>query len=279
MGSSLLSSLNPAPLRSEGRSPWVRIVHISDLHVGADSAHDFAAAALARSLVRAADSDLIALTGDVTDSGSRAELALFWKLFEPLRHKLVIVPGNHDRGTDNAAATFTQGPAWCRDFYDLNIRCICLDSTQPGNEVSMFAWGGVDADQIEYAAKAADDALSAGYFPIILLHHHVLPGESGEDILTTVSDALELPFMRHADNGLRLLARLPGTCLILHGHKHADMSRHPVYNAGSTTEKNAYRIFGVMPRSPLNRQTPYWVTYSAQWTPEAEEAIRAARAP
>lgn len=185
------------------------------------------------------------------------------------------MPGNHDRGGP-AAESFSQGrAAWCQDFPEYGLRFICLDSTQPGNEVAMFAWGGVEPEQIEYASTAAWEAEEAGYFPVVLLHHHVLPDENGDgDVLTAVSDALDMPFMRHADNGIRLLARLPGNCLVLHGHKHAAMNRGPVYNAGSTTESSQYRVFAIGGRRVLYSGL---IQFAAQWTPEAERAIRGAR--
>jgi len=272
------SSLSRAPLQSPaaGAEPGTALlVHVSDLHVGASSAHDFAAAALVAALVED-KTDIICLTGDVTDSGSRKELALFWRLFEPLRDKLVIVPGNHDRGSDNAGNTFVPGgaAAWVRDFPQHRVRCICLDSTQPGNEVAMFAWGGVTPEQIEYAAQAADIANAGGFFPVVLMHHHVLPRQGAEDVVTAVSDALKLPFMRHADNGMRLLARLPGHCLVLHGHKHASTAAPPVYNAGSTTESTTYRQFWLVDGTVMRQTQGH---FRSQWTPEAEDAIRASR--
>ena len=262
--------LHPKATKVARRPRPFRLAHISDLHVGEDSAHDFAAASLADALVHA-DVDCIALTGDVTNTGALHELQLFWQLFGPLRQKLFVVPGNHDRGTDNAGLSFMVNAAAAADVGPL--RLICLDSTQPGNEVMVFAWGGLEHAQVEFAATAA----RAPLLPVVLLHHHVLPAEAGEDVLAALSDAAKLPFLRQADNGRLLLARLPGRALVLHGHRHMPTEKQlpngvRVYNAGSTTELGRFRLFEVSEAGV----SVSWVASPTRWTPAAQAAMSAA---
>lgn len=189
-----------------------------------------------------------------------------------MRVPVVIVPGNHDRGSDNVASVWAPQSAWVRDV--VAVRFVCLDSTQPGNEVPIFAWGGVDAAQIAFAAQAA----VAPLLPVVLLHHHVLPAEAGEDVLAAVSDAVKLPFLRQADNGRQLLSRLPRRALVLHGHRHRDTQTQmpngvTIYNAGSTTELGRFRVFEIADGKVAGVS---WVESPTRWTPEAEAAMSAA---
>src|SRR5512142_1489490 len=69
------------------------LAHVSDLHLGRDAATDRAAARV----------DDVLLTGDVTNRGRAAEHARFEALFAPVRERLVVVPGNHDRLGDDVA--------------------------------------------------------------------------------------------------------------------------------------------------------------------------------
>lgn len=233
--------------------------------------HDFGAAALADALVRA-QVDVVCVTGDVTENGKVAEGDLFWKLFGKLAGRLVLVPGNHDRGTDDVARDIVaeRGRAWTVECPW--ARFICLDSTQPGNEVPIFAWGGLDDGQVAFAADAAKTT-EPHRLPVVLLHHHVLPAAPGEDIVSAVSDAFKMPFLRQVENGRRLLAALPGHSLILHGHRHKETQSGLVYNAGSSTELGKFRLFEVANGAIASCS---WFAAPLCWTPEAEAVISAA---
>lgn len=223
----------------------LRVAHVSDLHVGQDSAHDGAAASLAQHLAAIAP-DYIALTGDVTNTGRASEGKLFMRLFHDLLPRMVVVPGNHDRGFDNFGAYITAERSWMVDRP--GVRFICLDSTLPGNEFMPIAWGDLYEDQIVFAAAAAR-ATPLGALPVVLLHHHVFPAEA-DGLLEALFDHQGFTLTRAMDNGRKLLAAMGRRGLILHGHKHrptyVDQGWHPpVYNAGSTTELGQYRLFEI----------------------------------
>jgi Calcineurin-like phosphoesterase len=94
--------------------PVIRIAHLSDLHIvgerygyrmeaGTDGPRGNRVIRSALRRLRAADAaaplDRVAITGDITDAGTRAEWAEFIDLLRGcpgLRKRLLLVPGNHD---------------------------------------------------------------------------------------------------------------------------------------------------------------------------------------
>jgi DNA repair exonuclease SbcCD nuclease subunit len=78
------------------------LAHVSDLHVGRDARTDAAAGRVCEALL-AADVDQVLVTGDVTHRGLGTELADFERIFAPLRDRMVVAPGNHDRMGDDVA--------------------------------------------------------------------------------------------------------------------------------------------------------------------------------
>ncbi len=70
--------------------------HVSDLHIGIHARGDRAAEQLCDVLLHEHAGPVL-LTGDVTHRGRRDELQKFRELFAPLRNRLLLVPGNHDR--------------------------------------------------------------------------------------------------------------------------------------------------------------------------------------
>jgi 3',5'-cyclic AMP phosphodiesterase CpdA len=71
----------------------MRIAHLSDLHFGA--ADDLVVTALERDIERAAP-DVVVITGDLTQSGSRHEFDEAARFLGRLPAPPVVVPGNHD---------------------------------------------------------------------------------------------------------------------------------------------------------------------------------------
>lgn len=209
-----------------------------------------ARAALAAQAVERSGADRIVISGDVTDTGSRVEGRLFERIFARVLRRCVIVPGNHDRGTDDYAKRITRHRVWVHQAVPLYF--ICCDSTQPFNSAAMFMANGLLAEQdindIVQAARAAPkDSLVS-----IVLHHHLFEARA-ESAPETVSDAFKLPFMAPVDGARQLLARIPPNVrLVLHGHKHQATVRRnvwgsqmTVYNGGSTTELGGFRVFEV----------------------------------
>jgi 3',5'-cyclic AMP phosphodiesterase CpdA len=224
------------------------IAHISDLHLGRDRRTDAEVAALATALLQARV-DTVLLTGDVTHRGRRAEHATFEHLFAPLRDRLVVVPGNHDRlGEDAGTLLMPGGRVAVASRPGLHV--VRLDSTAPHNRTLIDSHGQLTPGDQE-AVVAAVAAAPTGALVALMLHHHLLPlpaDHLGEKLATWLgwpsADELEL--------GADLLEALRGRCdLVVHGHRHAERTwvlparaGRPlrIHNAGSTPELGRARI-------------------------------------
>lgn len=197
------------------------------------------------------DVDQIVLSGDVTNTGCVAEGREFERLFAPLlaKHKLVIVPGNHDRGTDDYATRITKSRVWSSAARGLYF--ICADSTQPLSTATFLAHGCITQQDIEQIVETARRA-PARHFVALVLHHHLFEARP-DSTAEGVADAFRLPFSAPLDGGRELLARLPPNVqAVFHGHRHQPTVRKnvwgtqlSVYNGGSTSELGAFRVFEV----------------------------------
>jgi 3',5'-cyclic AMP phosphodiesterase CpdA len=223
------------------------IAHLSDLHLGSSES---AARIFEDAVERLEGTDLVVVTGDLTDRGRRAELAAFQRLARPLGERLVIVPGNHDRCGDDVGATFMGGTRVELTERD-DVAIVRIDSTAPHNRIAWLSHGRL----CEHVLERVDRTLarvSPGALVVAALHHHVVPLPA-EGFWEKVSEALELPNHSELSLGTALLKTLRGRCdLVLHGHRHVPRqfvidpeSDRPmrVFNAGSTTELGAYRVF------------------------------------
>jgi Icc protein len=225
-----------------------RIAHISDLHVGRDARTDAATASLVDTLLHEAV-DAVLLTGDVTHRGRAAELAAFERLFAPLRERLLVVPGNHDRMGDDAARCLMPG-ARVQVEARPGLLVVRLDSTGPHNRSAMNSHGLLRSDDVAAVLQALE-AAPPGTLITLMLHHHLhrLPEDHFRERLATF---LGWPNAAELGLGRELLDRLHGRCdLVLHGHRHAasELVLLPragralyVLNAGSTPELGRARV-------------------------------------
>jgi len=230
-------------------STFVFLAHISDLHVGKDAEHTESARRLARALAQLSP-DWIALTGDVTENGLMAEKQAFDLAFARVRRRVTIVPGNHDRCGDNIGRFWSRAPAWIEFVPQTDVALMCLDSTQPMNNVKFMASGHLDQKQRAGVLGAVRTQAARGKVPIVLLHHHLLPLPP-DGPLEFFAEWGDLPFLEEVTRGRHLVGGLAaaGAKLVLHGHKHreaqTDHGGLSVVNAGCTTELGAFRVFEV----------------------------------
>lgn len=224
------------------------LAHISDLHVGRDAATDVAVRATV-AVLEAAGVDEVLVTGDVTHRGRAEELAAFERAFAPIRDRVVLVPGNHDRLGDDVARTIMPARR-----VDVEIRpglfVVRVDSTAPHNARLASSHGELSSDDVaaidRAVASAPRDLLVA-----VMLHHHLLPLPE-DHLVERVASWLGLPHAAELNRGQQLLERLLGRCdLVLHGHRHAAgeltiavPGERPlrVVNAGCTPEAGRLRI-------------------------------------
>jgi 3',5'-cyclic AMP phosphodiesterase CpdA len=227
------------------------IAHLSDLHIGRDAATDRAAELLAEAVEDAGVASVI-VTGDVTHRGRTAELSRFEALFRRLDAlgRLVVVPGNHDRLGDGAAAALMPGGRVAVASRP-GLYVVRVDSTGPHNRRLLSAHGLLTEADLA-AVDSALEAAPEGALTVLALHHHplALPPDALSEHL---SDLLGWPNAAELQRGGELLALARSRCdLVLHGHRHipsehllgaGDERPLRVANAGSTTELLRFRVF------------------------------------
>jgi len=225
-----------------------QLAHLSDLHLGRDARAEEHAARIVAA-IRAEGVEVVLVTGDVTHRGRDAELARFEALFAPIRDRVLVVPGNHDRLGDDAARRLMPGARVAVEARP-GLHVVRLDSTAPHNRALLACHGALSEADVA-AVGAAVGAAPPGALVALMLHHHLLPlpaDHVGERLASLLGwpNAAELP------RGRRLLERLRGRCdLVAHGHRHAasalvlparaGRTLH-VLNAGSSTERARFAV-------------------------------------
>ncbi|MBL9037071.1 MAG: metallophosphoesterase [Archangium sp.] len=247
------------------------IAHLSDLHLGASTAHVHACVALVERLLELEQHHVI-VSGDITHSGRIDEYETFMTLFAPLRRarRLTVVPGNHDRAGDDVASLLSDGLRVSVDTRP-GLYLVCIDSTAPHNRSAWRSHGHLCAKTVDAVDRALDLA-PRGSLVTVVLHHHLvrLPIEGfGEWFADTVG----WPHAQELGLGKQLLQRVVGRAdLVLHGHRH--VPRHfsiegprplQVFNAGSSTELRAFRTFEL-------GAAPTWHAVSPHGTPQTPRA-------
>jgi 3',5'-cyclic AMP phosphodiesterase CpdA len=214
----------------------VQIVHLSDLHFDdkPDSwnDNDWAlnnAGARFEALAKFIDNEYpkahIAITGDITDSGTIAQYQLAQRLLGPWLEsgKLSVVPGNHDCGTyglhfnEERWTTFyrTFGTAvgrsstlpWVKHVGPVAL--IGLDSTKASKGTG-WACGAVGGTQLQRLGEVLENPAVMGRVPVVLMHHH--PFDKADT--TLLADAPE--FRRILQRGLQRRRK----AVVLYGHRH-----------------------------------------------------------
>jgi 3',5'-cyclic-AMP phosphodiesterase len=243
------------------------LAHVSDLHLGLSPRGEWAAVRICRTLLEARV-DHVVVTGDLTHKGRRRELALFRLAFAPLIEagRLTLVPGNHDRATENAAEEIMPGPRVQAEERD-GLYLVRLDSTAPHNRSLLTSHGQVGEEDIQAVDRALREA-PRGALTALALHHHLLP-LPGDVFHENLVSWLGWPWCDEVAAGERLLERLRGRCdLVLHGHRHVPAERllggpRPlaIYNAGSSPDLGRIRIF--RHRGGALAAEPQWLPFAA----------------
>jgi 3',5'-cyclic AMP phosphodiesterase CpdA len=189
----------------------VRLLHISDLHVGAhDEGRTEVEQALPR-LVEAVAPELVVASGDITHRNRRAQHDRAAAFLRSLGRPVLAVPGNHDvpmLPPQRLIRTFTGFErVWETTeprYSSENLAVYGLNSVTPW----LYQEGHVDSDQLrragEFFAAAPDGALR-----VAVLHHH---------LASAPWRTAKRPLLRRS----RVLGALvhAGATLILSGHVH-----------------------------------------------------------
>ncbi|MFN8455823.1 MAG: metallophosphoesterase [Anaerolineae bacterium] len=256
---------------------------ISDIHLSAlgdyeeilsGRAAEFLAHTIA-TLNRLDELDFVLITGDLFNSPSGENVAIFQRAIQTLRKPYYIIPGNHDNPGLNSSAGLTRhqfarlfnpqaqnrpsDPTAQNGYWSVTInpqvQLIGLDSNRDAD------WGGI-IDPLQVAWLAAELETHADKVVILAAHHPF-------HRLAPIDD---LPQWRNfvCDNGpemLALLDRHPQVKLVLTGHHHqtkADLLGRRLHLAcpALAVYPCAYRTLRLTPATGDNWQLE-WQTHSA----------------
>ncbi len=236
------------------------IAHLSDLHLTGNSEgrrKEDKKRNMNANLVRilnhsfVQDTDLVVVTGDITDKGESAAWNHFWSAAKSAslnRKKMLVIHGNHDvacldfsrrKPKEEYLAIVKVGLKsggqkhkfpYVKTFCDGKIGIFCVDSVNAGNfNVLDNAVGVLGFDQLCELGKLMrrHDGIRC---KLIALHHSPnIPKRStsrrrGEN--STPFWVRPTMRLKHVDRvGLRLLARTFDVKAILHGHTHDNLDR------------------------------------------------------
>ena len=200
-------------------SDTIRIVHLSDLHFGR---HDPRLADALIADVEEQAPDLVVISGDFAQIGSRREFAAARAFLDRLSAPVFAVPGNHDVPARNIYKRFTDPYGRYREYID--------DTLEPFLEIGPVAIAGIrtsrrlrpgwnwshgsirrrQLDELEQRFAGGE----AGRLRIVVAHHPLMLPETPVPMRT----------VKRADLALQTFARL-GVRLVLSGHFHMSYVR------------------------------------------------------
>ena len=109
--------------KNSNENKKMKILYIGDLHIGGNI--PAVEVKVSKNLIkRAKEADLVFICGDITDAGRPEQYARFNELYAPIKHKSILIRGNHDMGNymqdlkswypDNLKLNFHPGeyPVW-----------------------------------------------------------------------------------------------------------------------------------------------------------------------
>ncbi len=213
----------------------MRLVHLSDLHFGR---HDEAAAKGLSDDVLAREPDLIVVSGDFTQVGTRDEFVAARAFLDTLTVPVFAVPGNHDVPAINILRRFIDPYGLYREFIAPELEpFLVMDGVAfAGIKTSRrmrleWNWGHgtISQDQLEELERRFASA-PADAVRVVVAHHPLL--HPIEPMLRPTK------LVKRADLALQTFADL-GVRLVLSGHFHLSYVRrheHPgAVNEGAPT--------------------------------------------
>lgn len=184
----------------------VFVAHLSDMHVGAiNFKEEYLISAINK--VNELKSDLVIVTGDITENGYYAEFEIAAEYLDLIESPLLVVPGNHDaRHIGNECfEELIKKRCGTLNVITKEICAIGLDSSEPDLD-----YGKVGRSQQKKMEIELKNANEKKLYKMIALHHHLIPiPKTGRErnVLTDAGDILKSVIDENAD-------------LVLSGHKH-----------------------------------------------------------
>jgi Icc protein len=195
----------------------IRILHLTDPHLFADSEGRLRGTATQESLRRVIDhyqgsnwqADRVVVTGDLIQDDSAEAYSRFRKLMLPLNMRMHCVPGNHDVRELMQAVCCAPPFSYCAYEEIGDWLLVGLDSCEAGH-----AGGSVSAAELDRLSGIV--GRSKAKHVMVCLHHPPVP--MGSAWLDTVG-------LKNGDQYLRALSSLGRVRLTVFGHVHQPYDR------------------------------------------------------
>ena len=229
----------------------MRILHISDLHIGQEGAVDRwkMAEKLVREIKRewggGDDKPLVLITGDVVDDGTEIEYIEARRILRPLHRagfQVAPLPGNHDYGWNGAHALEKRFKLFKKYLLGIETRVTYPDVPCADNDVtvinlnSMHAetgfWDGLLADgelgsrqraELDELITVLRDERKKTHRIVVALHHH--PFQFPDDPpLKKIKERVGHR-LKDGDDLMKLLVGRIDVLLFGHEHRHVDFSK------------------------------------------------------
>jgi 3',5'-cyclic AMP phosphodiesterase CpdA len=215
-----------------------RVLHVSDLHIGARRAlHEPELEGAIAELVERVDPALVLATGDLAHRGRRAEHEAAARFLRSLGPPLLVVPGNHDIPPLPPARFSRTWREFRREwqtteplFATSALHVVGLNSVRPWRHQS----GAIRDSQLDEAARRLHEA-QVGALRVVALHHQLV----GAPWRTR-----KRPVARRSHVLARLVAS--GAELVVGGHVHQ----------GAVSERHEFEVVDADARGVVVATTP-----------------------
>ncbi|MBC8129886.1 MAG: metallophosphoesterase [Rhizobiaceae bacterium] len=197
----------------------MRIVHLSDLHFGR---HDQRLADTLAGDVEAQKPDLVVVSGDFAQIGSRREFAAARAFLDTLHAPVFAVPGNHDVPARNLLKRFADPYGRYRRFIARDLEPyleqggVAIAGIKTSRRLRLgwnWAEGSISRRQLD-RLEARFAAAPRSAVRIVVAHHPLMLPEA----------PVPMQVVKRADLALQTFARL-GVRLVLSGHFHMSYVR------------------------------------------------------
>ena len=228
----------------------MRILHISDLHIGNEGDVDRwkRAEKIVRRIIRAwggdDDKPLVLITGDIVDDGTEVEYIEARRILRPLHRagfQVAPLPGNHDYGWNGAHAQEKRFKLFKKYLLGIETRVTYPDVPYADNDVSVITlnsmhaetgfWDGLLADgelgsrqldELDELITSLRDERKKSHRIVVALHHHPFQFPDNSPLLR-VKERIG----HRLKDGVQLMKLLSGridALLFGHEHRHIDFS-------------------------------------------------------
>lgn len=151
-----------------GAQEQVRFAFLTDLHVSPGTASEAGLAAIVDDINR--DSvDFVVVTGDITNTGSNAELESVYRLLSQLKPRYYVLPGNHETNWSETAGKRYQ-ELWQQDRFHFNYKNFYFIGFNTGPYMKMGD-GHVKQEDLIWLNKTLQREVKPGQLVVSLAHY------------------------------------------------------------------------------------------------------------